>query len=140
MQGKRLTMILTESLVDLAVINVIYECVYVCMCVCVCVCCQPEVYPVCPNHEVLEFQHRTVTGPDLGYFANAYTIFLSPCHTCSNHILYRFILLTGPISYRPPPPRFHPLTSLLSIFTHCYLPPPSCPVAEQLSMLFMSEK
>ena len=30
-------MILTESLVDLDVINVIYECVYVCMCVCVCV-------------------------------------------------------------------------------------------------------
>ena len=30
-------MILTESLVDLAVINVIYECVYVCMCECVCV-------------------------------------------------------------------------------------------------------
>ena len=28
-------MILTEYLVDLAVINVIYECVYVCVCVCV---------------------------------------------------------------------------------------------------------
>ena len=39
-----------------------------------CVCCWPPARPRCPNHEVVDFQPWTVTDPDLGSGANAYTI------------------------------------------------------------------
>ena len=39
-----------------------------------CVCFRPPASPVCLNHEVLELQPWTLTGPDLGSDANAYTV------------------------------------------------------------------
>ena len=42
---------------------------------CVCVCCRRLYRSVCPNHEVVEFQPRTVTNTYLGSDANTYTIF-----------------------------------------------------------------
>ena len=42
----------------------------------VCVCYRPPVRVVCLNHEVVDFQPRTVTAPDLGSGANAYTYYI----------------------------------------------------------------
>ena len=50
------------------------------LCVFVFVCCWPPSRPVCPNYEVVEFQPWTVTDPDLGSGANAYTIYMTPSH------------------------------------------------------------
>ena len=60
----------------------IYMCVCVCVyvCVCVCVCYRPPFHAVCPNHEVVLFQPRTVTASDLGYVANIATILALPSH------------------------------------------------------------
>ena len=40
----------------------------------VCVYLRPQAHPVCPNHEVMKFQPRRVSGTDLGSDANSYTI------------------------------------------------------------------
>ena len=99
--------------------------------ICVCVCCRTPDRPVFPNNEVVEFQPRTVTSPDLGSVAKAYTIFLSPRPICSNRVLNH--LFPSPWDYLLfPPPIFHPSTPLLSLFAPAS-PPPYCPVAEQPS-------
>ena len=61
--------------------------------------------PVCaviPNHEVVVFQPRTVTAPDLGYVANITTILSLPLylfHPCSGSL---FTPPSGSISYYSP--------------------------------------
>ena len=88
------------------------------MCVCVF---WPPARPVCPNHELVEFEPRTVTGPDLGSVANTYTIFLSPCPTCSNRVLDH--LFPSPWAYLLPPPHISPVDAVyLSLCTRFSLP------------------
>ena len=51
------------------------------MCVCVCVCYWPPVREIFPNHEVMIFQPRTLTTPDLGSVAYCYIAYLlNPSH------------------------------------------------------------
>ena len=52
-----------------------------------CACCWPPARPVCLNNELVDFQPQTVTGSDLHYIANSYTMFLSPQPTFSNRVL-----------------------------------------------------
>ena len=48
---------------------------------CCCCCCYwPPVCEVCPNYEVVEFQPRTLTTPDLGSVAYCYVLLLDPSY------------------------------------------------------------
>ena len=96
-----------------------------------CVCFRPPARLVCPNHEVVEFQPRKVTDPDLGSDANAYTIYIPPTPPVQ--------LCSRP---SPPPPPWAYILSSPTYFPrwHCFyldfhhlLPPPSFPVADQPS-------
>ena len=97
----------------------------------VCVFCQTPVHAVYLNHEVVAFQTRTVTTPDLGSVANITTIlYLPPClfQPCSGS---SFPPPPGPISYLSP--IFHPSMPLLSLFAPASTLP-SRPGAEQPSI------
>ena len=97
-----------------------------------CLCHRPPVHAVCLNHEVVVFQPRTVTAPDLVSVSNAYTYSsLLPPHLFQPCSGYPFLPPPVPISYRPP--IFHPSTPLLSLSLHLLLPPPSLPGVERPS-------
>ena len=100
------------------------------MCVCYC----PSVCAVFLNHEVVEFQPRIVTAPDLGSGANAYNYSTPPAPPVPK-VFSVFV-------YPPCPPPglspisssiLHPSTPLLYLSLYPLLPTPCCPGAERPS-------
>ena len=78
----------------------------VCVCVCVCVCFRPPVCAVCSNHEVVEFQPRTVITPDLGSFTNTYNYSIPTAPPVPT--VFWIFVSPSPWTYLlPPPPKSH---------------------------------
>ena len=77
--------------------------------VCVCVCYRPPVREVCPNHEVVMFQPRTVTTPKPRLFL---LLLYSLLMNLTRPLLMPSDFLPGRNTTPTPPP--HPPTSTLS--------------------------
>ena len=87
-----------------------------------CVCYRPPAHTVCLNHEVVEFQPRTVTAPDLVSGANAYTYSIPP----SPPVITVFCVIVSPSPRAyillPPPSCTRQLRFSLYLRTRFYLP------------------
>ena len=75
----------------------------------------PPAHAVCPNNELVVFQLRTVTAPDLGSVADITTILALPPHLFQPYYGYLFTPPPGLISYCYP--IFQPFVPFLSLFT-----------------------
>ena len=90
--------------------------------VCVCVYFRPPDRPIFPNNEVVNFQPRTVTDPDLGSVSNAYTTSTPPTHPPVPTVFW-IVFFPSPRTYLLSTPHISPVNAdSLSIFTHFYPP------------------
>ena len=85
---------------------------------------------MCPNNEVVVFQPRTVTAPDLGSVSSINNFLALLPHLFQPYSIFLFFPPPEPISYHFP--IFQPLMLLLSLFAPISIPP-SCLVVERLS-------